>query len=48
MIGLPTSVISRMSSRETPASFASSAVSFARQPRTARVSSFSEPGCIIT
>ena len=48
MIGLPTSVISRMSSRETPASFASSAVSFARQPRTARVSSFSEPGFIIT
>ena len=48
MIGLPTSVTSRMSSRETPASFASSAVSFARQPRTARVSSFSEPGFIIT
>ena len=48
MIGLPTSVISRMSSREMPASFASSAVSLARQPRTARVSSFSEPGFIIT
>ena len=48
MIGLPTTVSSRMSSRSTPASFASSAVSFARQPRTARVSSFSEPGCIIT
>ena len=48
MIGLPTTVISSTSSRSTPAAVASSAVSFARQPRTTRVSSFSEPGFIIT
>ena len=41
MIGLPTSVISSTSSRSTPRSRASSAVSLARQPRTTFVSSFS-------
>ena len=48
MIGLPTTVISRTSCRSIPAAFASSAVSFARQPRTTRVSSFRDSGFSIT
>ena len=48
MIGFPTTVTSRTSVRSTPASRQSSAVSFARHPRTARVSSFTAPGFIIT
>ena len=48
MIGLPTSVTSRTSRRSISAARASSAVSFARQPRTALVSSCSEPGLSIT
>ena len=48
MTGLPTSVTSRMSSRSTSADDASSAVSFARQPRTTFVRSFSAPGWSIT
>ena len=48
MIGLPTSVTSRTSRRSISAARASSAVSFARQPRTALVSSRSEPGLSIT
>ena len=46
--GLPTTVTSSTSVRSTSASRQSSAVSFARQPRTARVSSFTEPGLSIT
>ncbi len=48
MIGLPTKVTSRMSSRATSAVVASSAVSLATQPRTALVSSFSPPSLSIT
>ena len=44
MIRLPTSVTSRTSRRSISAARASSAVSFARHPRTALVSSRSEPG----
>ena len=48
MTGFPTIVTSRTSVRSMPASRQSSAVSFARQPRTARVSSFSEPALSMT
>ena len=48
MIGFPTSVTSRMSVRSISAAVASSAVSFARQPRTTFVSSFSDPGLSMT
>ena len=48
MTGFPTSVTSSTSVRSTPAAVHSSAVSFARHPRTARVSSFSAPGLSIT
>ena len=48
MTGFPTIVTSRTSVRSMPASRHSSAVSFARQPRTARVSSFSEPALSMT
>ena len=45
---MPTTVTSSTSVRSTSASRQSSAVSFARQPRTARVSSFTEPGLSMT
>ena len=48
MIGFPTTVTSRTSVRSISALVASSAVSFARQPRMTFVSSFSEPGLSMT
>ena len=48
MIGLPTNVASRMSSRVMPACRATSAARSLIAPRTMSVSSFSPPGFIIT